>query len=90
MLSDSDVISKTGISGKITSNKGMLSKQEIILDMLGTLGPMTRVELMEHTGIKWTTLYDNLEKLALKHLVVNYSSRKSARGRPHTIWKLAR
>lgn len=82
MISGNDVLPKSGVS------RETVSKQEIILAALDELGPVTRAELMENTGIKWTTLYDNLEKLVLKQFVHSYP-RKSKKGRPATVWALS-
>lgn len=87
MISGNEILTKSEVSGEIPSKTVLLSKQEIILDTLGKLGPMTRTELMEYTEIKWTTLFDNLEKLVLRKLVHSYP-RKSKKGRPATMWAL--
>ena len=47
-----------------------------------TTGGMTRSELVEMTGIAWTTIFDCLQRLVLRGLVKRLPQHKGAVGRP--------
>lgn len=61
-------------------------------DLLKTLSngiPLTRDDFVEGLEMPRTTIYDNLEKLERKKLVVRYTE-NNGRGRPLTLWHLSR
>ena len=58
-----------------------------ILEHLLNQGSATRSELVEATGIKWTTAHDALERLFAKN-VLEKEVIKAGRGRPKVFWKI--
>ncbi len=48
----------------------------------------TRDDLIERTGIKWTPVYQNLEKLMKYELVKRTIINKHNRGKPRTYWNI--
>ncbi len=57
-----------------------------LIRLLRLNGPMTRKELMDTTNIPWTTLFDNLEKLLRKNIIIKYLRHNNKRGRPSVVW----
>lgn len=49
--------------------------------------PITRGDLMEKSGIPWTTLYDNLTKLRLDDWIISFDEERTTRGRPKVFYK---
>lgn len=60
--------------------------QNALIRLLRLNGPMTRKELMDTTNIPWTTLFDNLEKLLKKNVIIKHSRSNKKRGRPMVVW----
>ena len=87
------VVPITGTAGKLeTATAGKKSgnkKRKRIIDYLANRenGEACRSEIVAGTGIKWTTVYENLCKLELEGRVKNFI-RKKGQGRPVTIWRI--
>ncbi|MFX1285363.1 MAG: helix-turn-helix domain-containing protein [Promethearchaeota archaeon] len=60
----------------------------IILGALSEIQPSTRMDLCKKTGIPRTTIYDALNRLMLKKVVVKYSTPRKSKGRPKVFYKL--
>ena len=59
------------------------ANEEVLYAALNTIaGGMTRSELVEITGIAWTTIFDCLQRLVLRGLVKRLPQHKGAVGRP--------
>jgi len=63
--------------------------QNALIRLLRLKGPMTRKELMDTTNIPWTTLFDNLEKLLKKNIIIKSLRHNKKRGRPLVVWGVA-
>ena len=60
--------------------------KNFLLKTLRMNGSMTRKELMDTTNIPWTTLFDNLNKLLKKNIIIKYLKHNRKRGRPMVMW----
>lgn len=60
-----------------------------LLEALSDGIPLTRSDFVEELGKARTTIYDNLEKLENKKLIVRYSE-NNGKGRPLTLWHISR
>ncbi len=48
--------------------------------------PLTRREICDETGIKWTTAFDNLDKMEREGFISKTIDKSGKPGRPKTIW----
>jgi len=62
--------------------------QKKIVGLLGTKGPMTRRDMVNHLKIARTTIYDTLFKLMNRNVVDKYPVNNSKRGRPTVVFTL--
>ncbi|MHA1450041.1 MAG: helix-turn-helix domain-containing protein [Candidatus Hodarchaeales archaeon] len=58
-----------------------------IICFLHANGPATREEIVKHTGIKRTTVYDSLVRLQVKEMVTR-ETRSRGPGRPLVYWSI--
>jgi len=61
---------------------------QIVLGALSEIQPSTRMDLCKKTGIPRTTIYDALNRLMLKKVVIKYSTPRKSKGRPKVFYKL--
>ena len=52
-----------------------------------TEGGMTRSELVEMTGIAWTTIFDSLQRLLLRGLIKRFPQHAGKVGRPKVFFQ---
>lgn len=79
---------KKRIKEKKEDKRTSSETQNLLLKIIKSSGSMNRKELMESTGIPWTTLFDNLNKLLMKKLLIKYPSHKGKQGRPIVRWRV--
>jgi len=70
-----------------TTTTPVLTKKEVVYNILVDEGPMTRREIMSLTSYKWSTIYDILYRFEMEGKVHRYSKRIK-RGRPWTMWDI--
>jgi len=58
----------------------------VLFEILKAYGPLSRPELVELTGVPRSSIYDSLQRLILKGLLLQYSEKKSRIGRPTTFY----
>ncbi|MFX0013556.1 MAG: helix-turn-helix domain-containing protein [Promethearchaeota archaeon] len=61
----------------------------IVLGALSEIQPSTRMDLCKKTGIPRTTIYDALNRLMLKKIVVKFSPPRKTKGRPQVFYRLS-
>ncbi|MFW9882358.1 MAG: helix-turn-helix domain-containing protein [Candidatus Thorarchaeota archaeon] len=69
---------------RIVTNKN----DALVVGALLQIQPATRMEICKLTGIPRTTIYDSLDRLILKRMVVKYSISSRHRGRPKVYYKI--
>jgi len=60
----------------------------IVLGALSEIQPTTRSELCKKTGIPRTTIYDALNRLILKKVVIKFSTPRKTKGRPKVFYRI--
>ncbi|MEE9410623.1 MAG: ArsR family transcriptional regulator [Candidatus Heimdallarchaeota archaeon] len=63
--------------------------ENLLLNLLSEHGPLTRGELVSHTHIPRSTLYDNLAKLINEGLIKKESIPRTTRGRPKVLFRIS-
>lgn len=58
----------------------------VLFEILVSYGPLSRSELVQLTGKPRTSIYDSLKRLMLKGFVVKQYEKRSATGRPTTLF----
>lgn len=65
-----------------------IGKQAFLYDIIKLVGPVSRTELVNLTGIPRTTIYDAVEVLIYKGLVEKYSIQTRRKGRPKIHYRI--
>ena len=65
-------------------------KDKNIYKILSIKGPLTCSELVNETGISYSTLVDVLNRLITQGLVVRFSERRKTKGRPKVFFDVNR
>ena len=63
--------------------------EEVVFGALNEHGSVTRMKLVEITGLPRTTVYDSLTRLILKGFVRKYDEKRNHRGRPKVYYQLS-
>lgn len=72
-----------------TDNEFTNETDRIVMGALSEIQPTTRMELCKKTGIPRTTIYDALNRLILKKVVIKYSNPRKTKGRPKVFYRIA-
>ena len=70
------------------NEKDLNSLQEVLVNVLGRNGPMTRSQMVKAIQKPRTTIYDNLAVLISRNMIKKFSRQVNARGRPVVFFKL--
>lgn len=62
--------------------------QLLLFDMLATLGPLTRRDIVKKLDEPRTTIYDHLCRLEKRGKVMRFTKNNGKRGRPLVFWKI--
>ncbi|MFX1514895.1 MAG: helix-turn-helix domain-containing protein [Promethearchaeota archaeon] len=73
----------------LSDNELTNETDRIILGALSEIQPTTRTELCKKTGIPRTTIYDALNRLILKKVVIKFSTPRKTKGRPKVFYRIA-
>ena len=73
----------------LSDNEITNETDRIVLGALSEIQPSTRMELCKKTGIPRTTIYDALDRLILKKVVIKYSTPRRSKGRPKVFYQIA-
>ena len=63
--------------------------EEVVFGALYEHGSVTRMKLVEITGLPRTTVYDSLTRLILKGFVRKFDENRNHRGRPKVYYQLS-
>lgn len=63
--------------------------EEVVFGALYEHGSVTRMKLVEITGLPRTTVYDSLTRLILKGFVRKFDEKRHHRGRPKVYYQLS-
>lgn len=88
--SDKTIIEDNSVFTSIEIKKPVGNLKDIILELLGMQGPLTRDSIVELTGIPRTTLFDTLDKLILKGKIEKYTLKANRKGRPTVFYELVK
>jgi sugar-specific transcriptional regulator TrmB len=81
--------SKKEIHATLLENELTNETDRIVLSALSDIQPTTRTELCKKTGIPRTTIYDALNRLILKKVVIKFSTPRKTKGRPKVFYRIA-
>ncbi|MFW9906656.1 MAG: helix-turn-helix domain-containing protein [Candidatus Thorarchaeota archaeon] len=73
----------------LSENELTNETDRIVLNALSEIQPTTRTELCKKTGIPRTTIYDALNRLILKKVVIKFSTPRKTKGRPKVFYRIA-
>ena len=73
----------------LSDNELTNETDRIVLGALSEIQPTTRTELCKKTGIPRTTIYDALDRLILKKIVIKFSTPRKTKGRPKVFYRIA-
>ena len=73
----------------LLNNEFTNDTDRIVLSALSEIQPTTRSELCKKTGIPRTTIYDALNRLILKKVVIKFSTPRKTKGRPKVFYQIA-
>jgi len=73
----------------LSENELTNETDRIVLGALSEIQPTTRTELCKKTGIPRTTIYDALNRLILKKVVIKFSTPRKTKGRPKVFYRIA-
>ncbi|MHA2232967.1 MAG: helix-turn-helix domain-containing protein [Candidatus Hodarchaeales archaeon] len=58
-----------------------------VYQLVKKLGPLTRGDLVERTGLPQTTLYDSLTRLTIRGVIVRFTEPRQLRGRCRVFYE---
>lgn len=64
------------------------STDNVVYEILKTLGPQTRSDLVERSGLPRTTIFDALTRLTIRGVIVRFSEPRQTRGRPRVFYEV--
>ena len=73
----------------LANNELTNETDRVVLGALSEIQPTTRTELCKKTGIPRTTIYDALNRLILKKVVIKFSTPRKTKGRPKVFYRIA-
>ncbi|MFQ5980105.1 MAG: helix-turn-helix domain-containing protein [Candidatus Heimdallarchaeota archaeon] len=59
-----------------------------VYQVLKERGPLTRGDLVEHTGLPRTTIYDALTRLTIRGLITRFTQPRHSRGRRKVFFEV--